>query len=228
MDIQLHYVEQGSGFPLILLHGNGEHSGYFSHQIDYFQQKYHVYALDTRGHGASSRGSAPFTLDQFAQDLKDFMDEKGIENADILGFSDGANVALLFALKHPGMVRRLILNGADLFPKGVKRSVQIPITIGYKMLSFLSLFDKKAIAKKEMLGLMVTQPSIDPEELSSLTMPVLVIAGTKDMIRLSHTQLIARSIPDSKLSILEGDHFIASKNWEAFNRSVETFLMERE
>ena len=45
------------------------------------------------------------------------MDEKGIREADILGFSDGGNVALLFALKHPGMVRRLILNGADLFSR---------------------------------------------------------------------------------------------------------------
>ena len=51
---------------------------------------------------------------------------------------------------------------------------------------------------------MVTQPHIDPEELLSLQMPVLVIAGTRDMIRLSHTQLIARSIPGSKLVILEG------------------------
>ena len=43
------------------------------------------------------------------------MDEKGIKEADILGFSDGGNVALLFALKHPGMVRRLILNGCLLY-----------------------------------------------------------------------------------------------------------------
>ena len=164
---------------------------------------------------------------EFALDLKDFMDEKGIGKADILGFSDGANIALLFALKNPGRVRRLILNGADLFPKGVKRSVQIPIIIGYGIVSFLSLFSKKAIPKKEMLGLMVTQPCIAPGELASLNMPVLVIAGTKDMIRLSHTQLIARSIPGSKLAILEGDHFIASKKWEAFNRSVDAFFTER-
>lgn len=78
-----------------------------------------------------------------------------------------------------------------------------------------------------MLGLMVTQPCIAPGELASLNMPVLVIAGTKDMIRLSHTQLIARSIPGSKLAILEGDHFIASKKWEAFNRSVDAFFTER-
>lgn len=227
MDIQLHYVEKGSGPPLLLLHGNGENSDYFCHQIDYFQETFHVYAPDTRGHGKSPRGTAPFTLEQFALDLEDFMDEKGIGKADILGFSDGANIALLFALKNPGRVRRLILNGADLFPKGVKRSVQIPIIIGYGIVSFLALFNKKAIPKKEMLGLMVTQPSIAPEELSSLDMPVLVIAGTKDMIRLSHTQLIARSIPGSKLAILEGDHFIASRKWESFNRSVDAFFTER-
>nr|WP_308627233.1 alpha/beta hydrolase [uncultured Eisenbergiella sp.] len=227
MDIQLHYVEKGSGPPLLLLHGNGENSDYFCHQIDYFQETFHVYAPDTRGHGKSPRGAAPFTLEQFALDLEDFMDEKGIGKADILGFSDGANIALLFALKNPGRVRRLILNGADLFPKGVKRSVQIPIIIGYGIVSFLALFNKKAIPKKEMLGLMVTQPSIAPEELSSLNMPVLVIAGTKDMIRLSHTQLIARSIPGSKLAILEGDHFIASRKWESFNRSVDAFFTER-
>ena len=227
MDIQLHYVEKGSGPPLLLLHGNGENSDYFCHQIDYFQETFHVYAPDTRGHGKSPRGAAPFTLEQFALDLEDFMDEKCIGKADILGFSDGANIALLFALKNPGRVRRLILNGADLFPKGVKRSVQIPIIIGYGIVSFLALFNKKAIPKKEMLGLMVTQPSIAPEELSSLNMPVLVIAGTKDMIRLSHTQLIARSIPGSKLAILEGDHFIASRKWESFNRSVDAFFTER-
>lgn len=227
MDIQLHYVEKGSGPPLLLLHGNGENSDYFCHQIDYFQETFHVYAPDTRGHGKSPRGTAPFTLEQFALDLEDFMNEKGIGKADILGFSDGANIALLFALKNPGRVRRLILNGADLFPKGVKRSVQIPIIIGYGIVSFLALFNKKAIPKKEMLGLMVTQPSIAPEELSSLDMPVLVIAGTKDMIRLSHTQLIARSIPGSKLAILEGDHFIASRKWESFNRSVDAFFTER-
>lgn len=100
--------------------------------------------------------------------------------------------------------------------------------MGYMMFSLIALFSKKAVLNKEMLGLMVTQPHIDPEELLSLQMPVLMIAGTRDMIRLSHTQLIARSIPGSKLVILEGDHFIASRKWEAFNKSVDAFLLETE
>ena len=91
MDVKLYYKEAGKGFPLILLHGNGENGGYFEHQIGYFQDKYRVIALDTRGHGKSPRGEKPFTIRQFAEDLHDFMDEQEIEKAHILGFSDGGN-----------------------------------------------------------------------------------------------------------------------------------------
>lgn len=89
------FEEAGSGPALILLHGNGEDRTWFAHQIRGLCSIRHVYALDTRGHGQSPRGQAPFTLEQFAADLKAFMDRKQLEQADILGFSDGANTALL-------------------------------------------------------------------------------------------------------------------------------------
>lgn len=224
MDIQLHYEEYGSGFPLILLHGNGESSEYFKGQLDAFSERYRVIAVDTRGHGRSPRGTAPFTLDQFADDLYEFMRERKILKAHILGFSDGGNVALLFALKHPAMVDRLILNGANLSPQGVKASVQIPIVIGYGLVALLSRFDRQAIAKKELLGLMVTQPNLPPEALKGLTMPVLVIAGNRDMIKDAHTRQIAAAIPGAKLQILPGTHFVAAENAPAFNRCVLGFL----
>lgn len=220
----LNYIEDGVGFPLILLHGNGESSDYFQKQTDYFKNSYRVIAVDTRGHGRSPRGTAPFTLVQFADDLKEFLDSIGIEKCHMLGFSDGANIALLFASKYPDYIHRLILNGADLSPSGVKRSVQIPIVFGYGMVSFISLFDRKAIQKKEMLGLMVTQPDIKTEELRKLKMPVLVIVGTNDMIKDSHSELISASIPDCRFIRIDGDHFIAAKNSEPFNRAVEAFL----
>jgi len=92
------------------------------------------------------------------------------------------------------------------------------------LVSAISLLDRNAIAKKELLGLMVTQPNIDLAKLSALTMPVLVIAGTRDMIKRSHTELIAASIPRAKLCFIEGDHFIAAKNSDAFNAEVMSFL----
>lgn len=223
-DVQLHYFEQGQGQPLILLHGNGESCDYFEHQIAYFSKQYHVIALDTRGHGQSPRGENPFTIKQFAEDLHDFMDEKGIEKAILLGFSDGGNIALTFALKYPERIGKLILNGANLFPSGVKPLYQWPIEIGYRIAKMFSMKSEKVKQNAEMLGLMVNEPHIEPSELTCLTMPVLVIAGTKDMIKESHTRLIYKSLPNAQMNIIEGDHFVANKNADAFNKVVDLFL----
>jgi pimeloyl-ACP methyl ester carboxylesterase len=223
-DISLHFVEQGGGKPLILLHGNGEDGSYFKHQINCFSADYRVIAIDTRGHGQSSRGEKPFTIVQFAEDLHDFMDEKGIAKAILLGFSDGGNIALTFALKYPERVERMIVDGANLFPRGVKPLYQWPIEIGYRIAKLFAKKSDKAKQNAEMLGLMVNEPHIDPVELARLTLPVLVVAGTKDMIKESHTRLIHKSLPNAQLAILDGDHFVANKNAEAFNAAVETFL----
>lgn len=223
-DISLHFVEQGGGKPLILLHGNGEDGSYFKHQINCFSADYRVIAIDTRGHGQSSRGEKPFTIVQFAEDLHDFMDEKGIAKAILLGFSDGGNIALTFALKYPERVERMIVDGANLFPRGVKPLYQWPIEIGYRIAKLFAKKTDKAKQNAEMLGLMVNEPHINPVELARLTMPVLVVAGTKDMIKESHTRLIHNSLPNAQLVILEGDHFVANKNAEAFNKAVKEFL----
>ena len=224
MDIQLHYTELGNGFPLILLHGNGENAGYFVHQMDYFSKKYRVIAIDTRGHGKSPRGDAPFTIDQFAEDLKAFLDKMGIQRAHILGFSDGGNIALTFALKYGSYVEKLILNGANLNPKGVKPHVQLPICIGYGIASFFALFARGALPKKELLGLMVNQPNIPCSKLSAVKAPTLVIVGDRDMIRDEHSRLIADSLPNGVLTVIPGTHFIANESPDAFNQAVEMFL----
>lgn len=224
MDVSLHYIKKGSGSPLLLLHGNGESGDYFVHQMDEFARYFTVYAVDTRGHGQSPRGTAPFTISQFADDLLGFMDGQGVEKADILGFSDGGSIALTFALRHPGRVARLVLNGANLDPAGVKPSVQIPIVLGYKLASRFKA--PKARANAELLGLMVNEPHISPEDLAALPMPVLVIVGSRDMIRASHSRLIADRLPNGRLVTIEGDHFIANKQPAQFNRAVLAFLKE--
>ena len=225
-DIQLNYVERGAGDALILLHGNGERLDYFSGQMDFFAKSYRVIALDTRGHGASPRGSAPFTIRQFAEDLRAFMDEQNIDSAHILGFSDGGNIALSFALKYPRRVKKLILNGANLDPLGVKLHVQIPIVLGYHLARLFAGKRPEARKKMELLGLMVNEPRFAPQDLRRLELPALVIAGDRDMIRDRHTRLIADSLPNARLAILKGNHFIANQNPEEFNRVVAEFLTE--
>lgn len=227
VDISLYYQEQGEGEPLFLLHGNGEDGTYFANQISFFSDRYRVIAVDTRGHGKSPRGTAPFTMEQFAMDLHSLMKKLQIQRGIILGFSDGANIAMKFALKYPNQVKALILNGGNLNTKGVKRNIQIPIEIGYRFAKLFAGKSEEAKSHMEILGLMVNEPNIRPEELCAIQAPTLVIAGTKDMIKTAHTELIADHIPNAKLSVIPGDHFIANKNPKDFNREVENFLLRR-
>ena len=224
MDIKHAYIEKGSGAPLILLHGNGESKEYFEYQIPVFSKDYRVIALDTRGHGETPKGTKPFKLWQFAEDLKDFMEEKGIEKANILGFSDGGNIAVLFALKYPEKVDRLILNGANIFPEGLAEPLFSQIKAAYERNKAALPEPPEKQDRFDLLALMVEEPKIDPKELEDLTMPVLVIAGTEDMITEEHTRLIAEHIPGSELVFLQGTHFIAHENPEEFNEIVGEFL----
>jgi len=226
MEIKLHFMEEGQGFPLVLLHGNGGDSSYFKRQIPHFSKTYRVIAVDTRGHGNSPRGDAPFTLSRFAEDLKELLDELGISRCHLLGFSDGANIAMYFALRYPRYIKRLILNGGNLSPWGVKWSTQIPVVAGWLFLRVMSIFNKALVKKWEILDLMATQPNLTAEELSALAVPTLVVAGEKDMIRAGHTEKIAAAIPGSECVILPGDHFVARRGSEAFNALVENFLCE--
>ncbi len=210
MDIALYYQEKGNKEPFILLHGNGEDGSYFKHQIDYFSNRYRVIALDTRGHGRSPRGGAPFTIEQFSCDLYDFMEEHAIPEAVILGFSDGANIAMKFAMKYPDRVKELILNGVNLNSKGVKITTQLPIEIGYKIARRFASKSPGAKRNAELLGLMVNNPNIERNELSKITAPTLVICGTNDMIRETHTKEIAKNIPNAR--------------YHTFNKEVEDFL----
>ena len=154
------------------------------------------------------------------------MDEEAIQKANILGFSDGGNIALTFALTHPERVDRLILNGANLDPSGVKLHIQIPIVLGYAAASLFGRMSPKAKHNAEILGLMVKEPHIPAQALETLYIPTLVIVGTRDMIRDAHTLLIAGSLPLGRLEMIVGDHFIAAKSPDEFNEAVAAFLAD--
>lgn len=210
---------------LILLHGNGEDHTYFVKQIPAFSPHFRLVLMDTRGQGQSTGGDGELNFSVFAADLLALMDHLQIAKAHLLGFSDGGNLALTFALAHPERVQSLILNGANLNPGGVKLSSQLPIVLGYGCCRLLSPFSHKARQNGALLGLMVNHPHIPPQALATLTMPALVIVGERDMIRDRHSQLIARSLPNAQfVRIPGGDHFCAAKCPEVFNHAVLSFL----
>ncbi|MBR4433332.1 MAG: hypothetical protein IKS80_02355, partial [Bacteroidaceae bacterium] len=101
---------------------------------------------------------------------------------------------------------------------------QLPIEIGYRTARLFARRSEDARKKAELLGLMVNDPNVAPTELQRVKVPTLVIAGTDDMIKEAHTRLISKRIPNARLVFIEGDHFIANKQPEAFNKAVLDFL----
>ena len=223
---RLYYRIYGTGpDTLLLLHGNGEDSHCFDRQITAFSKKYQVITMDSRGHGQSERGALPLTQNQMALDAIGLLKYLHIKKASVIGFSDGANIAMLMALKNIYQIDKLVLAGGNLNPTGVKMHWQLPIILGYGICSLIAKFSKNALANCEILRLMVKEPHISPESLGRITAPTLVLAGEHDMIKQRHTVLIARSIPKATLTIIPGaSHFVFGKWSHKTNQTILKFL----
>ncbi len=108
-DIEIHYQEEGTGFPLVLIHGlNGDLTGW-GLVIPEFARHFRTIALDVRGHGASGKPDQPYSIKGFSEDLKAFLSELEIPQANILGLSMGGAIAQQFALDNPQTIRALVL-----------------------------------------------------------------------------------------------------------------------
>ena len=227
--VSIAYYDIGQGKPLVLLHGNGEDSSYWTGQIAEFTRFYRVIAVDSRGHGASGCGSDGLSFALMVEDLKAVLDACGIQKTHMLGFSDGGNLAIKFALTYPAYVDRLILNGANVeMFSGVKPQTQIPMLAKYGALSVLRHFSKTAARRCDVMGLMVHPYGVRMEDLERLTMPTMIIVGEHDLIREKQTRAMAAHIPDCRVEVFrDGDHFVAAKQPSRFNRTVIEFLLGR-
>lgn len=190
--VYLYYEVSGTGKPIIMLHGNGEDITIFSKAIDKLKEHFTVYAIDTRGHGKSSPVHE-YHYSDMAEDVYAFIKGNGIEKPAVYGFSDGGITALMLGYTHPDAVSAIIASGANSSPKGLKTLYRF----GYRKLSHF-YHDPK-------IGLMLREPQMTREDLEKITVPVLLTAGSKDMIKKEDTEFLHSSIRGSSLMILEGE-----------------------
>jgi len=210
---------------LIFLHGNGEDLHIFDKQISYFSQYYRTIAIDTRGHGESSRGTKSFNFNTFAADLIGVLDALQIIKANIVGFSDGAITALHTALIAPERISSMVLLGANYNTKGILFKYRFSIWMTYLRLSVTSLFSAKKRKQKEIWGLMVYQPKLTIKEISQIKIPTLVVTGERDMVSQQQNDEISNAIAGSqRLIIPDGSHFWMFKQPELLNKYIMEFL----
>lgn len=110
--LSLHYLVEGRGPAVVLLHGLGGFAGSWRHNIAPLASRATVYALDLPGFGRSAKPRARYGLTFFARALHGFLDGLGVAQASLVGHSLGGAVAVTYALTHPARVERLALLGA--------------------------------------------------------------------------------------------------------------------
>ena len=190
--VNLFYAAEGSGKPIILLHGNGgSHNDLETTQRALAQAGYMVYALDSRGQGANPR------LDEYhykdmATDVYEFIKLKGLEKPVVFGFSDGGIIALQLEVIYPGTLGAIVTGGANIFVEG----------------ALIPEFAEGFLAQPSTEPLVImlqTEPDMRVEDMAGIACPALIMSGEKDLIRAEHTRLIGENIPGGRVKILPGE-----------------------
>jgi pimeloyl-ACP methyl ester carboxylesterase len=195
-NIDLYYEKAGQGPPLLLLHGNGESHAIFRRAVKQFAARFTVYAIDSRGHGRSTRVKALHYADM-AEDVADFIAALGLEAPYLYGFSDGGIVGLLLAIGHPGLLAKLAISGASLNPGSTSDGWLRFFRLAYRL------------TRGAKWKLMLEEPDFTQAQLARIDVPTLVLAGERDMIREEHTRAIAGAIPGARLRILPGENHMS-------------------
>ncbi|WP_158942019.1 alpha/beta fold hydrolase [Granulicella sp. S190] len=226
----------GSGTPVILLHGGFGHSGNWGYQVPELVSAGHrVILIDSRGHGRSTRDARPYTYELMASDVLAVMDTLYVEKAVMIGWSDGACIALILAAQHPHRVAGAFFFGCNMDPSGLKHLAQpTPILIrcfsrhakDYEQLSATPDDFHAFVAAVRIM--MTTQPNYSAHDLSRVSVPVLIVQAEHDeLIKLEHAEYLAENIPDAKLLLLKDvSHFAPLQRPRIFNAAALAFIDE--
>ena len=199
-----------NGDPLLLLPPNGGDMHSFDGSIlPEMAKHFKVITVSPRGCGNSDRGNGKLTFEVMSTDLVILLDTLKIPKTKIFGFSDGANLGIVFTLLHQDRVSELAIMGANINTFGVKTFVQLGTDIEYLYLcadAFLTK-DEKVALKRDICGMMVGQPSLRFKDLQAIKIPVLNMFGEFDLFKRWHSKMITKSIDGAQeLMIIGGGH----------------------
>lgn len=218
---RIYYKEYGSGEDLFLLHGNDGDMTYFEYQIGYLSKYFHLILIDFRDHGFSTNTKGRLDFDLLANDLNEVFDQMGIKKVNLLGFSDGANLCLIFNKLFPDKINKMILNAPNARFKGITFPAKVIMVLENILWSILPFFKRN----KRVANLLLTDLKIDIKDLRNIDKDTLILVGSRDLIRISHIKKIARNIKNSRLVIIKNQgHRLARTSPEIFNKLVYKFL----
>lgn len=216
--INMYYEIHGEGpKPLVLIHGGGSTiESCFKHLLPLLSAHGRVIALELQAHGRSSDRDAPESFEQDADDVAALLRHLKVEQADILGFSNGGTTTLHLAARHPQLVHRLVVVSANYqreglipgfyngFGEATLAHMPAPLKEAYLKVNpsqqgLQTMFDKD---KQRMLD----YQDLRDEQLRAIKAPVLLMVSDRDVITVEHVLRMSRLLPDARLVVLPGVH----------------------
>ena len=241
----------GHGAPIVFLHGGmAFFDNSFAKQRDYFAVYRTVIGIDQRGHGHSPDGPWSLSYKMMADDTAAIIEQLGLGPVDVVGHSDGADLALILVRDHPQLVRRLVISGANLrsglsAEEVQQRSQWTPVHLAEKVRAladslppwFQTDYGKvspdgpdhwmKLMAKCYQMWI---QPIvIEPADLKKISIPVLVMAGDHDFTSIEENTEIYRDLPKGQLIVVPASNHGTSNNRpDLVNLAIREFLDQPE
>lgn len=217
--ISMYYEVHGarSGMPLLLLHGGGSTiESTYGRILPFFARHRRVVALEEQGHGRTTDREAPVRFDSSADDVAALLRHLAIDRADVMGFSNGASVAMQLAIRHPALVHSLVFassmtkrSGAPpQFWRFIEQGTFADMPASLKA-AFLAVNPDprklRAMHDKDLARMQQFVETPD-EAVRSIRVPTLVLLGDKDVITPEHAAELVRLLPHGRLLVLPGGH----------------------
>jgi pimeloyl-ACP methyl ester carboxylesterase len=213
-----HGEPYGSKPVLLLVHGGGSTiESNWGRLIPALEGERRMLAVELQGHGRTGSGDRPASFEGSADGVAALLEELAVGAVDVLGFSNGGQVAMQLAIRHPGVVRRLVVASApvrrdgmvDGFWDGLEAATYTDLPEPYREADLAVSGDPGHAERMFHLDreLMLTGFTDWPDALvASIAAPTLVVAADQDVIRAEHMVRLASLIPDARLLIVPGNH----------------------
>lgn len=228
---------RGEGPPVVLLHAAFSGAAAWSAQAPALVGAgFRVHVPERRGHGHTPDVDAPLSYAAMAEETAAYLDAVVGERAHLIGWSDGAVVALLVAQSRPELVERIVLigkyynssgrvPGSDLERFLRTDEAQAYLRRGYEAVSpdgpehFPVIYDKT-------MKMIDSEPELDLSMFASVTAPTLVLQADHDVVTLEHGAAVAAALGSGRLAVLPGTHSLPVELPEVVNPLLVSFLQK--
>jgi len=219
--LNMYYEEAGEGEPVVLVHGTGGFADSWAAQRDLLPDWYQLFMPECRGHGRTADVEGPYTYETFADDLAGFIEALGLGPVRLVGWSNGASVALRLALRRPDLVRRLVLLSGGVLDLGGQTAEATALSVepGRSWLAETWRPVYEALSPdgpehfpvvEEKLNRMWREATpVTREQIAALPMPLLVLQGDDDCVEIAHAAALAGTAPDGRLAVVPGTSHVS-------------------